>query len=673
MRTTFTLIIALLLLANDSRATDSADRPKDTNTPRDFPKVGSKDDWQKRAASIREQILVSAGLWLMPIKTPLRAKVFDKFTGDGFSVEKVILQPWPGFYLTGNLYRPLGKGAGPFPGVLNAHGHFPTGRFTDTAVASVPARCVSFARQGMVAFAYDMVGFGETRFADSPADATASVRHSAFASAPVNQLWNISLMGLQTWDSLRALDFLQSLPDVDKTRLACTGESGGGTQTYLLGAIDCRLAAQAPVNMVSHIMQGGCRCENAPGLRVEYSNMEIAAAAAPRPQIMVAATGDWTKSTPTIEGPAVESVYRLFGAQERLRYIQFNAPHNYNKESREAVYAWFDRWLLGAADSMSVPEQPYEKVPESALTVWPGGQLPSDALRQQQLIDYLKQDAVNRWKALLPRNQSTLAEYREIFLPEWRHVFQLEWPRKEGHFAVAMRATQAGWSSATVRFAVPGKSNEIRVLAFAPVNQTNGAPVVVLADTSGGSTFADVDGNPGGLVRQLVSHGDSVWVVREFSGETPGDPLKGFFTTYNRTISQERVRDLSILASSARAAASARVAFYGRGHSGLWMLMAAPVADAVAADCCALNCADDEAWLDQEIFAPGLLSLGGFEGMAALAAPHPLLLENTGTNFQVNVLRKTYSAARAARQLQARPNVLEDGELAAWISASVKN
>src|SRR5205085_3306146 len=133
-----------------------------------------------------------------------------------------------------------------------------------------------------------------------------------------------SLMGLQTWNSLCALDFLESLPDADPKRLACTGESGGGTQTFMLGAIDDRLSAQAPVVMVSHTMQGGCSCENAPGLRVEYSNLEISAAAAPRPQMLVAATGDWTKATLTVEGPAIEHIYQLFNARDRLRYVRFD-------------------------------------------------------------------------------------------------------------------------------------------------------------------------------------------------------------------------------------------------------------------------------------------------------------------------------------------------------------
>src|SRR5678815_2550251 len=156
-----------------------------------------------------------------------------------------------------------------------------------------------------------MVGYNDTFFPDHGAVPASDyyLRHRRFGTNATCQLWSISQMGLQTWNSIRALDFISGLPDVDARRLGCTGESGGGTQTFMLAAIDNRLAAVAPVVMVSHSMQGGCSCENAPGLRVEYSNMEIAAAAAPRPQILVAASGDWTKDTMTVEGPAIQSVY----------------------------------------------------------------------------------------------------------------------------------------------------------------------------------------------------------------------------------------------------------------------------------------------------------------------------------------------------------------------------
>ena len=197
----------------------------------------------------------------MPEKPPVQAHIFGKVERDGYSVEKVYIQTLPGFYLGGNLYRPLGHGQGPFPAILNPHGHWNEGRMADVKDGSIAARCISFARQGMIAFSYDMVGYNDTLI---PEDAKVPaekhyLQHRQFATNQVNLLWNISLMGLQTWDSIRALDFLESLPDVNRKLLACTGESGGGTQTFMLGAVDDRLAAQAPVVMVSHTMQGASR------------------------------------------------------------------------------------------------------------------------------------------------------------------------------------------------------------------------------------------------------------------------------------------------------------------------------------------------------------------------------------------------------------------------------
>src|SRR6185503_10333497 len=312
------LVCAIAVTFNANAATlpakdERAGPAKTLNTPRKFPEITSRAAWEERAREIREHVLVSCGLWPMPEKTPLHAKIFGRVERDGYSVENVYIETYPGFFLAGNLYRPAGQGKGPFPGVLNPHGHWKEGRLVDNALGSIAGRCINFARRGMVAFSYDMVGYNDT----------AQVKHT-FASSPTNLLWNISLMGLQTWNSIRALDFLESLPDVDKKRLACTGESGGGTQTFMLGAVDKRLAVQAPIVMVSHSMQGGCLCENAPGLRVDYSNMEIAAAPAPRPQMLVAAPGDWTKKTMEVEGPSIERVYKLFRAEDRFDYAIFD-------------------------------------------------------------------------------------------------------------------------------------------------------------------------------------------------------------------------------------------------------------------------------------------------------------------------------------------------------------
>src|SRR5213596_2554671 len=132
---------AQTLPASDQRAGSV----KDLNTLRTFPKIESRTEWQARAKEIREQILVSCGLWPLPEKTPLKAHIFGKIERDGYSVEKVYLQTYPGFYLAGNLYRPLGRGEGPFPGVVNPHGHWKEGRLVDNELGSLAARCISFA------------------------------------------------------------------------------------------------------------------------------------------------------------------------------------------------------------------------------------------------------------------------------------------------------------------------------------------------------------------------------------------------------------------------------------------------------------------------------------------------------------------------------------------------
>jgi len=179
-------------------AVDAADGVKDLNTKRAFPGIKSKAEWQKRAQEIREHVLVSCGLWPMPEKTPLNEKNFGRIERDGYSVEKVYFESYPGFYVAGNLYRPLGKGRGPFPAVLNPHGHWRNGRMADEESGSIAARCISFARQGMVAFSWDMVGYNDSL----------QLNHQKFGANPTNQLWSISEMGVQTWNSVRALAVL---------------------------------------------------------------------------------------------------------------------------------------------------------------------------------------------------------------------------------------------------------------------------------------------------------------------------------------------------------------------------------------------------------------------------------------------------------------------------------
>jgi dienelactone hydrolase len=376
----FTVRLAVLgvVMSTVALVSASGQDVRTTDSPWVFPRVTSRAEWESRAARMRRTILFRAGLWPAPPRTPLNPQVFGRIERTGFTVEKAYFESLPGFFVTGNLYRPA-PAAGdaarrpPYPAVLAPHGHAAYGRLEASDIFNEPARAANLARQGYVVFTYDMVGYND------------SVQVPHQYAAPEAALWSFSVLGLQLWNAIRALDFLESLPDVDTSRIGASGASGGGTQTFLLAAVDERVKVSVPATMVSHYMQGGDNCENAAGLRLDHSNVEFAAMAAPRPMLLVSATGDWTRDTPRVEFPAIRDIYRLFGAEDRLAHVQFHAPHNFNRDGREASYAFFAQWLMNVALQ---PREPGGGVESPAdLLVWFGRQRPNGA-DAASLLDY---------------------------------------------------------------------------------------------------------------------------------------------------------------------------------------------------------------------------------------------------------------------------------------------
>lgn len=289
-----------------------------------------RESWEKRAAAIRAGVLRGAGLEKLPERTPLNPIGRGERRMDGYSVENVAFESRPGFFVTGNLYRPTPRRAGEkFPGILLAHGHWPDmaggGRFREDA----QKLAVTLARAGAVVFAYDMVGYGE---------ATQHPHQSAVT------------LKLQLWNSMRVVDFLQSLAEVDGGRIGMTGESGGGTQTFLLTAVDERIRVSAPVVMVSAHFFGGCICES--GMPIHHSpghdtcNVEIAAMAAPRPTLLVSIGNDWTKNTPVVELPYLQRVYRAYGKESLVENVHLpEEQHDYGPSKRAAVYPFLAKHL----------------------------------------------------------------------------------------------------------------------------------------------------------------------------------------------------------------------------------------------------------------------------------------------------------------------------------------
>jgi dienelactone hydrolase len=343
MRLAFLALTLLPLHAQDSRNLDIPHT--DTHfSPKTY---ATLDQWKTRRAHLQKQVLSAAGLLPYPEKCALKPEIFGRLERNGYSIEKVLIQTLPGYYLGGNLYRPLGK-PGKHPGIVSPHGHWSYGRLEHTPSGSIPARAINLARQGYVVFAYDMVGYNDTT--QTP---------HVFGNAQ-EQLWSFGPLGLQLWNSIRAVDFLESLPDVDATRLGATGASGGATQIFLLTAVDDRIKVAVPVNMISAIMQGGSPCENAPGLRFDTFNVEFGSMIAPRPLLMVSATGDWTRNNLREEVPAVKKIYDLYDAVAQIEAVQIDAPHNYNQASREAMYPFFAKHLLQAANPAEYKEKPIQ-------------------------------------------------------------------------------------------------------------------------------------------------------------------------------------------------------------------------------------------------------------------------------------------------------------------------
>ncbi len=228
----------------------------------------TKDAWEKRKPVLKEQLLVSQGMWPLPEKVALNAVVHGKIERDGYTVEKVFFVSHPGHYVTGNLYRPTGV-KGKRPAVLYAHGHWQDARLStakswdndkktgaeateESSKYFHQAGCAMLARLGCVVFHYDMVGNSDSK----------QIVHRQGFTDVAAQLRLQTFMNLQTWNSVRIVDFLNTLPEVDGTRIGITGASGGGTQSFVLAAVDDRVAASFPAVMVSASMQGGCICEN---------------------------------------------------------------------------------------------------------------------------------------------------------------------------------------------------------------------------------------------------------------------------------------------------------------------------------------------------------------------------------------------------------------------------
>jgi dienelactone hydrolase len=687
------------------RAQERAQGPRDPSADRRFAPLRTlnsefpfqpsptSEAWHARAEIVRRQVQVALGLWPMPERTPLEAVVHGKVSRDGYTVERVFFQSLPGHFVTGSLYRPTGR-TGQLPAVLSPHGHWPGGRFNEATEEEIrrtivsggerfqiggryplQARSVQLARMGVVVFLFDLEGYADS------VQIPETVAHSGPRGRPGNspalpglffsplaELRLQSIMGLQSWNAIRALDFLTSLPDVDPTRVGVTGASGGGTQTFILGALDERPAVLFPAVMVSTRMQGGCTCENADYLRIGTGNVEIAALSAPRPLGMTTAD-DWTKTMPETGFPALQRLYAMLDAPGRVALFPFpQFPHNYNYVSRAAMYGWMNRFL-----HLEVPEPIVEEdfVPltRAEATVW-------DAAHPAPQSGPGAERAVTKWwteqsehaiAGLRPRDTESLGRYRSIVGGALMAMTGRDVADVSDVDAVVTSREHVDRTDVQRGVLRQARWGELTPFVELVPEHPNGN-VIVWLDERGKDALVGQSGAVRMPLAGLLAAGDSLIGIDVFlQGEflkvpdavarnrlVEGPAFAPYTFGYNPPLFIDRVHDVLAALRYARSRAHGEVRLIGLGKAaGAWAAVARAVAPSLV-DRAAIDTGgfrfQTVAALEDPAFLPGGAKYDDLPGILAAAAPSPLWLAGEGRRTPA-VIEAAYRAAGATSAL----------------------
>lgn len=577
----------------------------------EMPSYSTRQAWQQRAARLKEHILIScglpAGIGSEGIER-VEAKRATAFEAEDYRIERIAVESLPEYFVTGSMFVPK-TGKPPYPAMLHPHGHFEVGRLNDADTI----RAIALAKAGCLVIAYDMIGYND--HFQLPHNGPEGARE---------YLWGFSRAGLQLYNSIRILDFACSLPLIDKKRIGCSGISGGGTQTFMLAAIDDRIKITNPVKMVSAHMQGGCICENPPNLRTDTVNPEIAALSAPRSQLLISDAQDWTDDTPAKGYPFIRAVYRLMDAEEKIRNVHLNEGHQFGMPAREAYY----RWVHHCFKLKGMPVDPSGLDLPSllpALRVW-GDSLPKPAgVPEGDAVFRLFQNRVQQQLERLhtPHNRQEIQRFRKRMRPALQYALNIE-------------------------------------------------PLPSPSKTSIGTALLIVGGSEAEIIPYQSEAAGRGWNVSTLllegkSGEAiPSEPR--YYTTYNPTPTALRVRQVvQSLAQLARRYKTVHIA--GLGDVGLETLLARALwqgQGAVLIDTARFDIASDEAFI-RRLYSPCLRFAGDLVTACALIAPQSLHLFNLHAHFPIETIQRFYRLSGVSQSFQPHEKNLAADGFAAWL------
>ncbi|NOY00137.1 MAG: acetylxylan esterase [Verrucomicrobia bacterium] len=676
--------------------------------------MSSTGEWAERQKQIKRRIKVSAGLWPMPEKTPLNAVIHGKKDMGDYTVEKVYFESLPGHFVTGNLYRPAGDSLkngvkdGKRPGALCPHGHWKDARFYDldekkrkqliaigaerfdsAAQNHYQARCVQLARMGLVVFQYDMLGNSDSnQFLEhrrGPRDHMNNPEPGKWGLvSPQAEARLQTNFGLQTWNSVRALDFLLDQEQIDAKRILVTGASGGATQTMMISAIDERVGAAFPAVMVSTAMQGGCTGENGFYLRIGQGNIDIAAAVAPRP-LAITAADDWTIDLKEKGVPDLMKLYELAGAKGKFEaHLNTWFKHNYNHLSRTQMYNFVNKhFQLGL--KTPVLERDFTVLLKPDLSVWdenhPAPKQVGDD-HERAVCKWFTEDSTKQITPLLsPKNKADLAKAREVIGGAVDIMIGRKLPLAEDvNFDLSDKKEKSGYMELTGVIQNKKHSEEIPA-AFAQPENWKGK-IVIWVFPEGKSGMFQADGKLSAGVKKLVDAGIGVMspdLFRQgeflkpdekssenarvqYPGKTDKPDQKwrmsGVYNYgYNDSLFSRRVHDILTCVAYVKNYEKLDVKsvdLVGLEGAGQWVAAAAAVAgseiDHTVAITDGFRFASLSSSFDQN-FLPGATKYGDIGAFLTLNAPQKLWLLDSDKNLQAQV-KSTFTAADAEKYFQ---------------------
>jgi len=566
-------------------------------------------DWERAREKLRLEYLEMLGLWPLPERTPLKAEVTGILERESFRVEKLHFQSRPGLYVTANLYLPL-RVEGKLPAVLYLCGH--SGRGRDGNKAAFQHHGIWFATHGYACLILDTLQLGEV----------AGIHHGTYR---YNRWWwqarGYTPAGVECWNAIRALDYLESRPEVDPRRIAATGISGGGAAPFWVTAADPRVQVAVPVSgmgdletyVTDSVIDGHCDCMMLVNTyRWEWT--AIAALAAPRPLLF--ANSDQDSIFPMSGNRRIterlERLYRLLGRPEAFQTVVVPGGHDDKLSLRLPAYRWINRWLRGETREVTEPEMP--AIDGSELRVFPDT-LPPDALN-----DRIDETFVPLAQVELPRGPSEYSPWRERLLDR-------------------LRALSLG-----------PPEREILVPSFRPPSFPDAGKTIWLLVPGLGDTETDWANDYTRDSKRVLFRprgvGEGAWTVR------PPHYVERSMALLGRTADSGRARDVALAAARTRDLSQGKnpIGVIGRYQAGVIAAYAALLEPAIEK----VVVVDPPRSHREGPYFLNVLRICDIADALGMLAPRPLSLAGAEEEMQKRV-EAIYAAAGARERLEVKP------------------